>query len=146
MHRISPERRSSRSQRATRPPRACAQRLIPLAGLALCLGACQSPCSHDGFKRQLVGCASAIQAGDLDQARTRLQVAERCADSEAGRVKVRSLRGLIQGVEAMDRGDVAAARGHWSRIEHPALRAELNAAAARMDLSLADAPVVLTKE
>jgi hypothetical protein len=94
----------------------------------------------------LVGCASAIQAGDLEQAQSRLEIAERCAGGEAQRVKVRSLRGVILGARAMEQGDVAGAREHWSRIEHSVLRVELSAAAARMDLSLADAPVVLTKE
>ncbi len=93
------------------------------------------------FKEQLTLSTQAINAGDLEQARTHLKGASSAATRSEQVQKVQSLDRLITGAEALRSGDPERARSEWSRIEETDLAREVRHKARLMGL---DVPMVPT--
>ena len=92
---------------------------------------------REAFQEHLTLSAMAVNGGALDEARDHLDHAREAAFSPSQRAKVDSLAHLIDGAETLMTGDVGATESHWSQIEDPALRRELEAEAAGAGIQLA---------
>ena len=80
---------------------------------------------YQHFREQLILSTQAINASDLEGAKTYLSKAGKTAATPREHRKIRSLERLIAGTEALRAGDPDGARAEWSRIEEPRLNREV---------------------
>jgi hypothetical protein len=80
---------------------------------------------HQAFRDQLARTAQAVNAGDLEEAKSQLRQARSSTTTTRQAQKVEGLEQLIAGAEALRAGDPEGARSAWARIEEPHLRREV---------------------
>jgi hypothetical protein len=80
---------------------------------------------HQAFRDQLARTTQAVNAGDLEEAKTQLRQARAATTTSRQVQKVQGLQHLIAGAEALRAGDPQGARTAWARIEEPHLRREV---------------------
>lgn len=99
------------------------------------------------FGQHVAQTTAAINAGDLEAARSHLDRTRPLARTYEQKRKVQSLDQLIAGSEALMDGHVALAAAEWSRIEDPVLNREVRVKARviGVDVPLMPAPA-MTKE
>lgn len=101
----------------------------------------QAMAAPGAFDDAIYNASMAVNEGELEQARQHVGDAESLAVTEAHHRKVRSMYNLIDGADALMQGNGAAAGRFWSRIEDPALRAEVRAKARAHQINVPDTVV-----
>lgn len=116
--------------------------LLLAAGLTL--GGCeytQRQVQTQLFRGHIIDSTEAIRRGELGRAEVHLASARQLAEGPSQHEKVRSLETLIEGAEALLRGDGDAAAASWSMIEDPRLRREVRLKARSLDIEVPLAPL-----
>ncbi len=80
---------------------------------------------HSQYRDHLTYATEALNEGDLEKAKSHLDRAGAFATNPKQNRKVRSLKRLVAGTEALMAGEPDTARAEWAQIEDPHLNREV---------------------